>query len=482
MKKLLLATALIGVIFTSLTLPTTQSPNIVLILMDDMGYGDVGCYGAVQYQTPNIDKLAAEGIRFTNFLAAQPVCTASRAALLTGCYPNRIGMTGAMLPSSKTGLSTQETTLAEMFKSRGYATAIYGKWHLGDHKAFLPLQHGFDEYLGLPYSNDMWPVDFAGNPAPEGSFKKRFNPPLPLIRGNEKIEEITNLAAQATLTSRFTQMAVDFIKRHKKRPFFLYLPHPMPHVPINASAKFRGKSPQGPYGDVMMEIDWSIGQLMNTLKETGLDKNTLVIFTSDNGPWLNYGNHAGSAGGLREGKGTSFEGGFRVPFIVRWNGTIPAGVVCNKLSSGIDILPTLAKLCNLPLPANKIDGVDISTLLKGAANTTPRKTFYYYYKKNALEAVRQDDWKLVLEHQGRTYEGFQPGKDGFEGEANENSLVALALYDLRRDPSERYDVKASYPNIVEALQQLAEAAREDLGDDITKRTGKNTRPSGMVKE
>ncbi|PAC32282.1 sulfatase [Flectobacillus sp. BAB-3569] len=458
--------------------PKPQTPNIVLIFMDDLGYGDIGANGATNYQTPNIDKMATEGIRFTNFLAAQAVCSASRAALLTGCYPNRIGFSGALAPTSTIGINANETTLAEVLKEKGYKTAIYGKWHLGHQKQFLPLQHGFDEYFGLPYSNDMWPVDYDGSPAPEGHFKKKAYPTLPLIQNNEKIEDITTLEQQGMLTSRYTEKAVDFIKRNKNNPFFLYLPHSMPHVPINASPRFKGKSQQGLYGDVIMEIDWSIGEVLKALKANGLDKNTLVIVTSDNGPWLNYGNHAGSSGGYREGKGTSYEGGQRVPCVMRWKGTMPEGLVCNKLSSTIDLLPTIAKFCQAKLPSNKIDGLDISELLKGNLSAEPRKSFYYYYRKNSLEAVRKGHWKLVLAHNGRTYEGFQPGNDGYPGQVNENSPVPMALYDLRRDPGERYDVQKTYPKIVEELLQLAEEAREDLGDDITQKTGKNNREAG----
>jgi len=458
--------------------PKIKTPNIVLIFMDDLGYGDIGANGATNYQTPNIDKMATEGIRFTNFLAAQAVCSASRAALLTGCYPNRIGFSGALAPTSTIGINANETTLAEVLKEKGYKTAIYGKWHLGHQKQFLPLQHGFDEYFGLPYSNDMWPVDYDGSPTPEGHFKKKAYPTLPLIQNNEKIEDITTLEQQGMLTSRYTEKAVDFIKRNKNNPFFLYLPHSMPHVPINASPRFKGKSQQGLYGDVIMEIDWSIGEVLKALKANGLDKNTLVIVTSDNGPWLNYGNHAGSSGGYREGKGTSYEGGQRVPCVMRWKGTMPEGLVCNKLSSTIDLLPTIAKFCQAKLPNNKIDGLDISELLKGNLSAEPRKSFYYYYRKNSLEAVRKGHWKLVLAHNGRTYEGFQPGNDGYPGQVNENSPVPMALYDLRRDPGERYDVQKTYPKIVEELLQLAEEAREDLGDDITQKIGKNNREAG----
>jgi arylsulfatase A-like enzyme len=478
MKKLIFC-FLALVILQSSSPKKEQLPNIILIFMDDMGYGDLSCYGAVNYRTPNIDKMAVEGIRFTNFLAAQAVCSASRAALMTGCYPNRIGISGALMPYSKNGINSSETTIAEMLKQKGYATGIFGKWHLGYQKQFLPLQHGFDEYVGLPYSNDMWPVNFDGTPA-QPNQNKYIYPVLPLIQNNDKKEEIKTLDDQAKLTTLYTEKAVDFIKRNKKSPFFLYLPHSMPHVPIAVSDKFKGKSKQGLYADLMMEIDWSIGEVMKTLKENGLDKNTLVIFTSDNGPWLNFGNHAGSSGGLREGKGTSFEGGQRVPCIVRWKGTTPEGLVCNQLTSTIDIFPTIAQISGAELPKNKIDGVDILSLIKGNVSESPRKTFYYYYRKNALEAVRMENWKLVFEHKGRSYMNQLPGNDGFAGKAPEDILTPMALYDLRRDPSEQYDVQKLYPEIVAQLQKIAEEAREDLGDDLTERKGKNVRASGLV--
>lgn len=459
--------------------PKATPPNIILIFMDDMGYGDLSCYGALQYRTPNLDKLASEGVRFTNFLSAQAVCSASRAALMTGCYPNRIGISGALFPNAKVGLNPDETTIAELLKEKGYATGIFGKWHLGDRPEFLPTKQGFDEYVGLPYSNDMWPVGYDGKPTADTNRRKR-TPFLPLLHNSDTLQEIKTLDDQAKLTGIYTERAVSFINKHKKSPFFIYLPHSMPHVPIAASAKFKGKSKQGTYGDVLMEIDWSVGEIMKALKEGGLDKNTVVIFTSDNGPWLNFGNHAGSSGGLREGKGTSFEGGQRVPCIVRWKGITPEGIICNKLTSTIDLLPTIANICGTQLPTKKIDGVDILPLLKGDMDAAPRKYFYYYYRRNNLEAVRRDDWKLVLPHEGRSYEGQTPGNDGFPGKTPENNPFSLALYDLRRDPAERYDVKEIYPDILAELQKVAEEAREDLGDDITKRTGKNVRKSGTA--
>ncbi|MGC9375581.1 MAG: sulfatase family protein [Bacteroidales bacterium] len=456
-----------------------KTPNVIIILMDDMGYGDMSCFGALNYLTPNMDKMAKEGMRFTNYLAPQAVCSASRAGLLTGCYPNRIGMAGALFPESKKGLNPSETTIAELFKQKGYATAIYGKWHLGDRKEFLPLQQGFDEYFGLPYSNDMWPYDYLGQKAEPNSFQAKC-PPLPLINGNDKVGEIKTMEDQANLTRLYTDHAIQFIKRNKNKPFFLYMPQSMPHTPIAVSKNFKGKSGAGFYGDVMMELDWSIGQVLQTITEEGLDQNTLVIVTSDNGPWRNFGNWAGSSGGLREAKMTVFEGGQRVPCLMMWKGQIQEGMVCNKLSSSIDLLPTLASICGLKTPKNKIDGVNIADLLKGKTDVNPRKYFYYYYNANSLKAVRRDDWKLVLPHPSKTYEKDVPGHDGHPGKTT-NVTFPLALYDLQQDPGERYDVQTLYPEIMEELQKIAEKAREDLGDDLTDRKGKNRRSAGIIK-
>ena len=446
-----------------------SSPNVVLFFMDDLGYGDLSCTGALDYSTPILDRMAVEGSRFTNFLVAQPVCSASRAALLTGCYPNRVGISGALGPDSPIGLNPDEETLADLLKERGYATGIFGKWHLGDRKAFLPLQQGFDEFYGVPYSHDMWPRH------PTVNF-----PPLYWIDGNEPKQEIKNLDDAAQITSTVTAKALSFIRRHKDKPFFLYVPHPLPHVPLAASAPFRGTSKRGIFGDVLTELDASIGQVMDELKKQGIDKNTLVMFISDNGPWLNYGEHAGSTGGLREGKSTTFEGGNRVPCLIRWPGVVPAGQVSNKLLTTLDILPTVAKLCGARLPKKRIDGIDWIALLKGDNTVTPRDHFFYYYRKNSLEAVRQGDWKLVFAHPGRTYEGFLPGQDGKPGETDENQAFPLALYDLRRDPGERYNVLAQQPERVADLQKLADEARADLGDELQNKAGTNRRQPGQI--
>jgi arylsulfatase A-like enzyme len=365
-----------------------QLTNVVLILADDLGYGDLNCYGATRYTTPNLDRLAAGGMRFTNFYVSQAVCSASRAALLTGCYSNRVGIGGALFPYSVIGLNPKEETIAEVLKKSGYRSGIFGKWHLGYQREFLPLQQGFEEYLGLPYSNDMWKYNIDGSVVTTAQNKNKANyPPLPLIDGNEMAKEIMTMDDQAQLTTRYTERAVSFIEKHKKEPFFLYLPHSMPHIPIAASDKFKGKSEQDLYGDVLMEIDWSVGQVLEALERNGIADNTLVIFTSDNGPWLNFGNHAGSAGGLREGKGTSWKGGQRVPCIMKWPGHIPEGMICNKIAATIDILPTLANIAGAPLPGQKIDGVNILPLMLGDQKANPREVFLYYYNSDCLEGV-----------------------------------------------------------------------------------------------
>lgn len=453
-----------------------RTPNIVLIFMDDMGYADVGVYGAKDYKTPNIDMLAKQGMRFTNFYAAQPICTVSRAALLTGCYPNRIGLKGALFPGSKIGLNSKEETIAEMLKKKNYATGIIGKWHLGDAFQFLPLQHGFDQYYGIPYSNDMWPRNDVGEPVNTSNKKSRF-PPLPLMEGNKVIRTIDNLDEMAMLTTWYTERATRFINENKGRPFFLYFAHTMPHVPLAVSAKFKGKSGAGMYGDVMMEVDWSVGEVMHALTKAGLDKNTLIIFTSDNGPWLVYGNHAGSAGNFREGKMTSWEGGMREACIMRWPGVIPANTVNDSLSSTIDLLPTFAAITNASLPKNKIDGVSIVELLRGNKHANPRTELLYYYNNNDLRAVRKGQWKLVFQHEYPSV--AVAGKDGWIGKTRRDS-TGLALYDLSNDPSEQHDVKEQHAGVVKQLQLRADKARNDLGDDLTGAKGKNRRAPGKI--
>lgn len=478
MKKtdLFLSLILIAACKLGLSREVITKPNVIVIFIDDEGYGDVGCYGATGFETPNIDKMATKGMRFTNFYAAQPVCSASRAGLMTGCYPNRIGITGALFPHDSVGLNTKEYTMAEMFHDQGYATACVGKWHLGWQEEFLPLQHGFDEFLGLPYSNDMWP---HSNVTGEKNPKSKF-PPLRLIEGNETKDTISSLADQDMLTTLYTEKAVDFINKNADKPFFLYVPHTMGHIPLGVSDKFRGKSEQGLYGDVMMEIDWSVGEIIGAVEKNGLTENTIVIFTTDNGPWLSFGNHAGSAGGLREGKTTSWDGGQRVPFIIQWPNKVPEGLICNKLACTIDLLPTLASISGGKLPENKIDGVDISSLLKGDFESTPRETILYYYGKNNLNAVRKGNWKLVLPHSFGSYNA-KPGNDGHNGKRITTAIEKPELYDLRRDPGEQFNVIEHYLEVVEELMKVVEKAREELGDlNVGIEKGSENRESGSL--
>ncbi len=446
--------------------PPGRPPNVVIVYADDLGYGDIGAYGAPRIRTPHVDRLASEGVRFTDFYVAQAVCSASRAALLTGTYPNRIGILGALMPQSTNGIAEAETTLGELLKARGYATAVYGKWHLGHLPPFLPTRNGFDDYLGLPYSNDMWPNH------PE---KMRF-PPLPLY---SRDAVLTINPDQSQLTGEYARQAVAFIEAHREGPFFVYLAHTMPHVPIFASERFRGRSKQGLYGDVIEEIDDSVGQVLAALRRLGLERDTLVIFASDNGPWLSYGDHAGSAGPLREGKGTAFEGGVRVPFVARWPGRIPAGSVVREPAMTIDVLPTIARLVGAPLPPLPIDGLDIAPLLLGEPGArSPHEALYFYYGTE-LRALRGGRYKLVLPHRSQTLDG-KAGSGGIPGKYRQ-AEVPLALYDLVDDVGETTDVAAAHPDVVARLSALAEKAREDLGDSLTGRTGRGLREPGRVR-
>lgn len=447
-----------------------RPPNVVIIFTDDQGYGDVGVFGATAYATPNLDRMAREGRRFTDFHVAQAVCTASRAALLTGCYPNRIGLPGALGPKSTIGISDQETTLAQMFKKKGYATGMAGKWHLGNKPQFLPTRHGFDEFLGLPYSSDMWPLHPE---AKAGSY-----PPLPLFDGERVTNPDLSHADQEQLLTQYTERAVQFIGKNKDKPFFFYLAPNTPHVPLHVSDKFKGKSGAGLYGDVILEIDWSVGQILEAIQKNGLDENTLVIFSSDNGPWLSYGNHAGSAGGFREGKGTNFEGGHREPCIMRWPGHLPANSVCEETLMTIDLYPTLARLIGAELPAHKIDGLDVWPILAGLPGAkNPHEAYYFYYNQNDLQAVRSGHWKLLFAHVSRTMNGQTPGKDGFPGKYRPLT-VERSLYNMSSDPGETTDVAAQNPEVVKRLEALAESMREDLGDDLNERPAKGARAPG----
>lgn len=447
-----------------------RPPNVIIIYADDLGYADIAPFsalkGAARPKTPSLDRLASEGIRLTNFYVAQAVCSASRAALLTGSYSNRVGITGALNHTAKHGLNPDERTIAEVLKQRDYATAIFGKWHLGHEAPFLPLRHGFDEYLGLPYSNDMWPRH------PE---RGAFFPELPLIEG----ETVAKLDPdQSTLTGLYTDRAVQFIDRNRDKPFFLYLAHAMPHVPLFASQEFAGKTGSGLYGDVISEIDWSVGRIADAVRRAGIDDRTLIVFTSDNGPWLSYGNHAGSAGGFREGKGTTFEGGVRVPFIARWPGRIPKGTSSDAAAMTIDMLPTIAQLAGVTLPQERIiDGRDIWRVLTSTRGAASPHDALYFYWGTELHAVRSGRWKLHLPHPYQSLAAA--GKDGAPGKYVRKD-IGLSLFDLQADPAETADVAAKHPDVVKQLLEHAERAREDLGDSLTKRTGRNVRPAGKT--
>src|SRR5688572_11345614 len=467
---------------------TPATPNIIFILADDMGYGDLGCYGAKDIKTPNIDRLAAEGTRFTSFYVAQSVCTASRAALMTGSYANRVSMSGALNHTSTTGLHSNEKLLSELFKERGYATGVYGKWHLGHQPPFLPTRRGFDEWLGIPYSNDNGPL----HPVTRGI------PGLPFYE-NEKVIETD--PEQSKFTERFTARAISFIEKNRERPFFIYLPHVMPHVPIFASDKFRGKSGRGLYGDVVQELDASVGEIMATLRRLGLDNRTLVVFSSDNGPFLSYGEHAGSSGVLREGKLTTFEGGHRTPCIARWPGRVPAKRVSDAPISTMDLYVSFAKMIEAKLPDVKLDGIDLRPLLFGEAGAKGRDEFWFYSGQE-LHAVRQGDWKLHVPHEYLTT-AAEPGRggkpsnwanmkplaieqSGIRGIASRHGYrvekIGLSLYNVRVDPGETANVADANPEIVARLQKVAAAARADLGDSLSGIKGPNLRPAGDTRQ
>ncbi|MCH2136619.1 MAG: sulfatase [Phycisphaerales bacterium] len=451
-----------------------QQPNIVVMYVDDMGWGDLPSQGATEWKMPNLDRLQDEGTRFTQFYVAQPVCSASRAALLTGCYPNRLGIHGALWPKAPHGIHEDETTIAEMLKAQGYTTGVFGKWHLGTQPFFLPPNHGFDEFLGIPYSNDMWP----GHPE-----RPKQWPPLPLIEGRDTIERIDTLDGQAPLTRRFTERAVEFIDRavESETPFFCYVPHPQPHVPLARGEAFAGSSEQGWYGDVMQEIDWSMGEIMAALDRHEIADDTLVIFASDNGPWLNYGDHAGTVAHLREGKGTTFEGGVRVPCIARWPGRVRPDHISDVHWMTIDLLPTIAAITGAPLPERSIDGADATAVLAGDPDAgPPQEAYLFYYRENELQAIRSGRWKLHLPHSYRSLEGRPGGSGGVPIKYNYGMHQPLALYDIEVDPAESIDVQHAHPEVMAHMLSLAEAARSDLGDKLTKRAGAGRREPGRI--
>ncbi len=441
-----------------------ESPNLIIMFCDDMGYADIGPFGSEGYETPNLDRMAQEGMAFTDFHVGQSFCSPSRAALMTGCYPLRVGIPDNFGPGSSTGLNPEELTIAEVLKKKGYATAIYGKWHLGHLPKFLPTRQGFDEWFGIPYSNDMWPY----HPDPRYNF-----PELPLMEGETVLNPSIQPKEQVQLTTWFTERAVDFIEENRKRPFFIYLPHPMPHVPLYTSSKYLGKT-DSVYGDVISEIDWSVGKILDALKENGIDDNTLFVFTSDNGPWLLYGNHGGSAGALREGKGTRFEGGFRVPCVMRWPAKIPDGSVCSELAGSMDLLPTLAAIVGTRLPQKRIiDGKDIRPLMYGESGARSPHAAFYYFSPDGLVGVRSGRWKMLYPHNYNV--PLQPGMDGMHGKYGRKS-IDLALFDLSADVGETKNLASQYPEVIEQLESLAEIARKDIGS--RSKPGPNSRPIG----
>lgn len=452
------------------SLKAERPPNIILIFTDDQGYQDIGVFGSPNILTPNVDQMAKDGIKLTNYYSAQPICSASRAGILTGCYPNRIGIHNALGPGSPVGINASETTLAEMLKAHGYKTAIYGKWHLGDDQKFLPTRHGFDEWFGIPYSNDMWP-----HHPWQGTV---FNfPPLPLYE-NEIV--IDTLEDQSELTTQLTEKSIDFINRNKDNPFFLFVPHPQPHVPLFVSNKFKGKSERGLYGDVIMEIDWSVGQIVEALKKNGLEDNTMIIFTSDNGPWLAYGNHAGSALPLREGKGTAWEGAQREPFVMKYPSKLSANRTLDTPIMAIDLLPTIAEVTGASLPDQTIDGVSAWNVLTGESTESPQEAYFFYYRVNELMGVRYGKWKLYFPHRYRTMNGQEPGKDGLPGEYRMIDMKEIELYDVIQDVSETKNIAAEHPEVVEKIKGLADGMRARLGDSLTEIVGSENRDPGKV--
>ncbi|MAC20775.1 MAG: arylsulfatase [Phycisphaerae bacterium] len=453
-------------------------PNVVIVFTDDQGWGDLSCQGSTEIPTPNIDRLAEEGMRFTDFYASQPVCSASRASLLTGCYANRLGIRGALVPSTRHGVDPDETTIADALKPLGYSTACFGKWHLGHLDPFLPTAQGFDEYYGIPYSNDMWP----GHPESPKAW-----PRLPIYAGDslsgcKPVDFIDDLDGQDRITRELTTRAVDFIERNSTSPFFLYLPHSMPHVPLGAGPAFRQSTDFGPYGDVIREIDWSVGRIRAELERQGVLDRTIFIFTSDNGPWLNYGDHAGTTGGLREGKGTTFEGGVRVPMVVRYPPLVPPASICENPAMMIDILPTLIEITGAEAPARKIDGRSILPLWRGDAEAEdPHEAMFFWYRKDELQAMRMGRWKMHFPHVYRSLEGRPPGNNGRPAKYTYGIKIEQSLYDLEEDPAESRNIIADHPEVVERMNALADDARRRLGDTLTKAIGSEVRPSRVVR-
>ena len=461
-QKSYIIICVIGALLASSGIALAAKPNFIIIFTDDQGYGDLSCFGSKTIRTPNIDRIAEEGRKFTSFMVASPVCTPSRSALLTGCYPKRVGMHQHVLfPSSKKGLNPKEHTIADHLKLQGYATACFGKWHLGHHKEVLPTANGFDTYYGIPYSNDMNHPDNKGKPRGgwEGMDILWKNPKstltkwkTPLIE-DEKIVELP--ADQRTVTRRYTQKSIDFINANKEKPFFVYLPHSMPHIPLYVPEDVRDPDPKKAYINTIEHIDSEVGRLLKALDDLKLADKTYVIYTTDNGPWLPFRHHGGSAGPLRDGKGTTFEGGQRVPFIIR-GPSIPAGTVCNELIGTIDILPTIAALIGTTLPKKKIDGLDVSGIWKGTVKQSPRNEFLYYTSRGAIEGIRSQNWKLLVKKPRARRRGNASQSDG--------QPAQVLLFDLAADVGEQNNLAQTKPEIVKNLR----ARMEIIDAEITK--------------
>ena len=444
------------------------SPNIIFVLTDDLGFNDLSSYGSTIIHTPNLDKLASEGALLNSYYSPQAVCSASRASILTGSYPNRIGFSGALGPNSKKGINPNELLISEMLKDKGYKTAAYGKWHLGDNKKFLPTRHGFDDFYGILYSNDMWP------------FHAEYPDSYPDLMLYDKETPIKVLEDQSNLTKDLTTKSVEFIEKNKNNPFFLYLAHPQPHVPLFASSDFKGKSENGLYTDVIQEIDHSVGAIMKALKDNDLEDNTIIVFTSDNGPWLSYGEHAGSTGIYKEGKGTTWEGGQRVPCIVWYPNEIKPNTVISAPLMGIDWLPTFASVTNSKLSENKIDGKNIWEVLINKTDKSPHEALFFYYHVNSLHAVRYGDWKMYFPHRYRTLNGRKGRNDGSPIKYQYVNLEKMELYNLVEDPSETKNIFDQHPEIAKKIEKLADIKRNEIGDDLTKVKGTENRPVGMI--
>jgi arylsulfatase A-like enzyme len=446
------------VVFSSTALAEDPAPkpkpNLIIILVDDMGYGDIGAYGSTLNRTPNCDRMAAEGMKLTSFYAA-PVCTPSRAQVLTGCYAKRVSLPAVIFPAAKVGLSAKEHTIAALLKEQGYATMCIGKWHVGDQPAFLPIHRGFDHYLGLPYSNDMGGEWDGAEDAPKAKGGRK--PPLPLVRDGTVIDTM-NGDKQNVIEQLYTDEAVKFIHENSAGPFFLYLAHTAVHVPLHPGDAFRGKSKNGTYGDWVEEVDASTGRVLGALRELKLAENTLVVFTSDNGPWLVQGKNGGIAGPLRGGKGGTYEGGMREPTIAWWPGHVPAGASCDAVTGEVDLLPTFVKLAGGTIPTDrKIDGTDILPVMLGQTKESPRGV-QYYFDGNKLEAVRQGPWKLAIAPQKE--HTFGPGEKARPKPAQ---AFTPTLYNLDTDIGEKNDVAADHPDVIQRLQELVKTMDNDLG-------------------